>query len=167
MISLSTMSRSCRRWIAVVAILAIASAVGVGAQEDSSTTMDILRDKLRADKKLLVAANLGLTDEEGKKFWPIYDEYQAELDGLNQRLEKTLMRYADAYNASTLTDDMAKSLMAEALEIDASENAMKKKYLDRLSGAVPAMKAVRYLQIESKIRAVIQYDLADTIPLVE
>ena len=49
--------------------------------------MEILVEKLKADKKLLVAETVGLTDAEGKAFWPIYDACQAELDGINKRLK--------------------------------------------------------------------------------
>jgi hypothetical protein len=37
--------------------------------------MQILRDKIKADKKLLVAANMELTESEAKGFWPVYEEY--------------------------------------------------------------------------------------------
>ena len=104
---------------------------------------------------------------ESSAFWPIYDEYQKELEGINQRLGRTVQSYANEYNASTLTDDTAKALMNEALAIEEAEVALKKKYLARLEGVVPAMKAVRYLQMENKIRALVRYDLSTQIPLVE
>ena len=136
-------------------------------QAQSASNMDILREKLKADKKLLIAENLGLTDAESSAFWPIYDEYQKELEGINQRLGRTVQSYANEYNASTLTDDKAKALMNEALAIEEAEVALKKKYLARLEGVIPAMKAVRYLQMENKIRALVRYDLSTQIPLVE
>jgi hypothetical protein len=127
--------------------------------------MDILRDKLKADKKLLIAENLGLTEGESKVFWPIYEEYQKELEAINQRLGKAIQSYAQDYNAKTLTDEKAKTLMTEALAIEEAEVALKKKYLDKLSGVIPATKAARYLQMENKIRALIRFDLASKIPL--
>ncbi|HSF15190.1 MAG TPA: hypothetical protein VLK65_06525 [Vicinamibacteria bacterium] len=137
------------------------------AQDQPASNMDILRDKLKADKKLLIAENLGLTEAQSAKFWPVYEEYQKELTGINQRLVKVIQSYANEYNASTLTDAKAKSLMEEALSIEEAEVALKKKYLARLEGVIPAMNAVRYLQIENKIRALIRFDLAASIPLVE
>ncbi|HEY7697420.1 MAG TPA: hypothetical protein VIE88_03350 [Vicinamibacteria bacterium] len=127
--------------------------------------MDILRDKLKADKKLLIAENLGLTEGESKVFWPVYEEYQKELEAINQRLGKAIQSYAQDYNAKTLTDEKAKTLMTEALAIEEAEVALKKKYLDKLSGVIPATKAARYLQMENKIRALIRFDLASKIPL--
>ena len=147
---------------------AVLTAVPAFAQSKSAdTTMQILLDKVKADKKLVVAANMDLTDAEGKAFWPIYDDYQKDLQGLNERLAKTILAYADAYNKNTLTDEQANSLASEALAIDQDEVTMRKTYTTRLNGLLPGKKVARYLQIENKIRAVIRYQLADNIPLAE
>jgi hypothetical protein len=90
--------------------------------------MQILLDKVKADKKLVVAANMELNDADGKAFWPIYDAYQKELQAINDRLA-----YADAYNKSTLTDAQAKQFSDEALAIDQDEIAMRKTCAARLS----------------------------------
>lgn len=149
---------------AVFATAAIASRASA-VQDQPASNMDILRDKMKADKKLLIAENLGLTEAESKVFWPIYEEYQKELEAINQRLGKTIQGYAQDYNAKTLTDEKAKTLMTEALAIEEAEVALKKKYLDKLNGVIPAIKAARYLQMENKIRALIRFDLAAKIPL--
>ena len=60
--------------------------------------MEILRQKVKADKKLVVAQNLQLTDAEGAKFWPLYEAYQKDLQAINQRLLAAIAAYADAYN---------------------------------------------------------------------
>jgi hypothetical protein len=147
---------------------AVLTAVPAFAQSKSAdTTMQILLDKVKADKKLVVATNMDLTDAEGKAFWPIYDDYQKDLQGLNERLAKTILAYADVYNKNTLTDEQANSLANEALAIDQDEVTMRKTYTTRLNGVLPGKKVARYLQIENKIRAVIRYQLADNIPLAE
>jgi hypothetical protein len=153
----------------VILCVAALTAVPAFAQNKSSadTNMQILLDKVKADKKLLVAANMDLTDAEGKAFWPIYDAYQKDLQGLNERLAKTILSYAEAYNKNTLTDEQAYSLANAVLAIDQDEVDMRKTYGARLNGALPGKKVARYLQIENKIRAVIRYEMADHIPLVE
>lgn len=134
-------------------------------QDQPASNMEILRDKIKADKKLLIAENLGLIEAESKAFWPVYEEYQKELEAINQRLGKMIQSYAQEYNAKTLTDDKARALMTEALAIEEAEVALKKKYMDRLNGVVPAIKAARYIQMENKIRALLKFDLAAEIPL--
>src|SRR5262245_22777535 len=93
------------------------------AQEKSSseTNMQILEEKIKADKKVLIAGNMQLTDAEAKAFWPVYDDYQKELQGINGQIKKAIESYAEAYNANTLTDEMAKKLMNDVMSIDESE----------------------------------------------
>jgi len=153
-----------------IVVLCGAALTGVptfAQSKSADTNMQILLDKVKADKKLVVAANMDLTDAEGKAFWPIYDAYQKDLQGLNDRLSKMIVAYADAYNRNTLTDQQANSLATEALAIDRDEVTLRTTYAAKLNGVLPGKKVVRYLQIESKIRAVVRYQLADNIPLVE
>lgn len=145
----------------------VLTTVSVCAQDKpSDANMQILLDKVKADKKLVVAANMSLTADEAKAFWPIYDAYQQELQAINDRLGATILAYADAYNKNTLTDQDAIRLADAALAIDQDEIALRKKYAARLNGLVPGKKVARYLQIENKIRAAIRYELAAGIPLV-
>jgi hypothetical protein len=147
--------------------LAALIAVPVLAQDKPANNMEILRQKIKADKKLVVAANMELTETEAKGFWPVYEAYQADLDKLNERLAKLIVRYADLYQKNTLTDEAAKSLLDEALAIEQAEVTMKQGYVPKLSAALPATKVARYLQIENKIRAVIKFEMADGIPLAK
>ena len=137
------------------------------AQTAGTSNMDILRQKLKADKKLVVAANMELTDAEAKGFWPVYDAYQKDLQSLNERLKKAILSYADAYNNRTLTDERAKQLADEAIAIDEKEIQMRKACAAKLASILPGKKAARYLQIENKVRAALRYELAGGIPLVE
>jgi hypothetical protein len=136
------------------------------AQEKPADNMEILRQKIRADKKLLVALNMELTEAEAKNFWPIYEQYQKELQKMNQRMVNVLESYADDFRRKSLTDDKAKKLIDEALAIDKAEADLKSAYAPKLTKALPVRKAVRYLQIENKIRALVRYDLASGVPLV-
>ena len=133
----------------------------------TADNLQILRDKIRADKKLLVAANMELTESEAKGFWPIYDEYQKDLHGINRRIAAQLESYAADLRSRTLTDGGAKKLIDESVSIEQAEADLKPRYAPQLGKVLPARKVVRYLQIENKIRAVVRYDLATGVPLVE
>ena len=136
------------------------------AQDKPADNMQILRDKIRADKKLVVATNMELTETEAKNFWPIYEQYQKDLQKINQRMANLLESYADDFRNKSLTDEKAKKLINDALAIDRAEADLKTTYARKLSNALPIRKVVRYLQIENKIRAVVKYDLASGVPLV-
>jgi hypothetical protein len=151
----------------VFGAIALTSVPAVGQGTAADTNMQILREKVKADKKLVVAANLDLNDAEAKAFWPIYDAYQHDLQGINERLAKGILQYADAYNSNSLSDEQAKGLTNEALAIDQDEITLRKTYAAKLGPMLPAKKVARYLQIENKIRAAIRYDMATGIPLVQ
>jgi len=143
------------------------SAGTVLAQPMTTDTMEALKAKVKADKKLVVSANMNLTDAEAKAFWPVYDSYQKDLGGINQRMGKLIMSYADAYNSNTLDDAKAKALVNEAVSIDEADVALKKSYIPKLEKVLPAKKVAVYYQIENKIRALLRYELAGQIPLAK
>jgi hypothetical protein len=136
------------------------------AQQKPANNMQILAEKIKADKKLVVADNMGLTESEAKAFWPIYDAYQNDLAQLNARLYKLIETYAGYYNSDTLTDAKAKELTDGAVAIDAAELELKKSYLPKFYSVLPAVKVARYMQIENKIRAIVNLEIAGQVPLV-
>jgi hypothetical protein len=154
------------RWITALTI-ATALATPMLAQNTANTNMDILRQKIKSDKKLVVAQNLQLTDAEGAAFWPVYDAYQTELQKINQRIAATVKAYATAYNKGPIDNETAKKLLEESVAIDEAEAKLKSTTVPKVMKVLPAMKAARYIQIENKIRALVRYELADNIPLVE
>ena len=137
------------------------------AQDKPADNMQILRDKIKADKKLVVAANMELTESEAKAFWPIYEQYQKDLQKINQSMARVLEGYAEDNRNKSLTDEKAKKLIDDAVAIDQSEADLKSVYAPKLSKALPVKKVARYLQIENQIRAVVKYDLAQGVPLVK
>jgi predicted outer membrane protein len=138
-----------------------------GAQDKPADNMQILRDKVHADKKLLVATNMELTESEAKGFWPIYEQYQKDLQKINRRLANLVESYAADFRKQSLTDDKAKKLIDESVGIELAEAKLKSEYAPKLSKVLPAKKVARYLQIENKIRAVVKYDLASGVPPVK
>lgn len=156
--------------IALFLMLVFALSISVPAiatEQPTDSDMQILLEKIKADKKLLVAANMNLSDPEAKKFWPVYDAYQVELKKLNKRVAALIESYADDYNNNSVTDAKAKKMISEMVSIAEAEAAMKKSFVPKLYKALPAIKAARYLQIENKIRAALQYELASAVPLVK
>lgn len=138
------------------------------AEEDNTTSnMEILRQKITADKKLLVASNMDLTEAEAKAFWPVYDAYQKDLQQIDQRLNKVINDYATAFNKGAMSNETATQLIDEAIAIEMAEANLKRLYVPKLSKVLPGTKVARYIQIENKIRAIVRYELAALIPLAE
>jgi len=141
-------------------------ATPVIAQEAANTNMEIFMQKVKADKKLLVATNMELTDAEAKGFWPLYDAYQKDLEQVNGRLGKVIKEYADAYNKGPVPNDTAKRLLNDALGVEEAELKLKRSYAEKVEKVLPATKVARYIQIENKVRAAVRFGLAAAIPLV-
>jgi Spy/CpxP family protein refolding chaperone len=137
------------------------------SQEKPADNMQVLHDKIKADKKLLVSENLNLTESEAKGFWPVYEEYQKHLAALNRRIAKLVKSYAEAYQANTLTDEKARKLTAEFVAIEKADGALQASFVPKLDKVLPPKKVAMFLQIESKIRAAVKYGLAAKVPLVE
>jgi len=152
---------------AAVTMMLFCSMPYLVAQDKPADNMQILREKIKADKKLVVAANMQLTDAEAKAFWPVYDAYQADLQKVNQRLGALIKNYANEYNKGAVSGETAKKLVNEMLAVEDAELKLKRSYVPKLEKVIPGVKVARYMQVENKIRAVIKYELAANIPLVQ
>lgn len=135
------------------------------AQEKPADTMEFVLEKIRADKKLLVAENLQLTETEAKGFWPVYGRYQDELFLLRSRAVKLIKDYGDAYDQ--MTNDTAKKLLDEYMTIEALGLKLRQAYLPKFRAVLPEVKVVRYYQIENKIHAALAYEIGAKIPLMK
>jgi hypothetical protein len=112
-----------------------------------------------------VERNMQLTPEEAAKFWPVYDAYQKDLDKIIQRQNRALLDYINA--ESKMTDANAKRIAGDYVAADVDEMKLREKTLKKLSTSLPPKKAVRFLQIENKIRTLQRYDIAEQMPLVK
>ncbi|HEX4781358.1 MAG TPA: hypothetical protein VH301_11435 [Usitatibacter sp.] len=127
-------------------------------------TADKLRMEARTDKRGLVERNMELTSEEAKRFWPVYDRYQRDLERILRRQNRAMNDYIHA--EASMTDANAKRIGREIVESDADEQKLRERTLGKLLSVLPARKAVRYFQIENKVRAVQRYDIAEHMALV-
>jgi len=151
----------------ILSILGLLMAMVIPAisQEKPSENMQIVLEKIRADKKLLVAENMQLTETEAKAFWPVYDQYQDELFLLRAHTARLIRDYANAYEK--MTNDTAKNLLDELMIIETLGPKLRQAYLPKFREVLPEVKVVRYYQIENKIQAALSYEIAADIPLMK
>jgi len=135
------------------------------AQDAPSNNMDIVREKVRADKKLFILQNLTLTESQAKGFWPIYDSYQKDLQKLGNRLVALISNYAKEYR--TMSDEAAKKLTDDYLDINSDLQALRKAYLPKFQKVLPHTKVASYYQLEQKVHALMTFELAGRIPLMK
>ena len=151
----------------IAAIMICIVAVPALAQDKPADNMDIVREALAAQKKLLISENLPLTEDEATAFWPIYEEFQAALKTTNDADMKVIEEFAQYYNTDTMTDEIAEKLIKKSMANKGERLKLQDKYFSKFLKAIPAKKVARYYQLENKVRAVIDYDLASQIPLID
>ena len=149
-------------FVGLAIMLFVAPALALGA---GNTEMELLSEKIKADKKLLVGINMSLTNEEARDFWPVYEAYQKELQTVNLELGELIVEFAEAYAKGPIPNETAKQIRNDVLVLEEKEVKLKRTYGDKMEKVIPAWKVMRYMQIESKIRAVIKFELARQIPL--
>lgn len=159
-------------WLAIVTTgstqTATAPATGAADKEQhriSDQDLTLMRQDIRSKKKQLIAQNLKLTDTEATKFWPIYDQYTAELVKINNKKYATIQEYADKFG--TLTDEQATTLMRQWMEVDVSAAQLRAKYLPIVSQAIGGKKGATFAQLDRRVSLMIELQLASQVPLVQ
>ena len=151
--------------LALVAAIMLAPAAWAQDKAGEMTDMAALRAAVQADKKALVTQTLALTPAEAKKFWPAYEQYRRSTDMANR--ERNLALEGLIGSNKPMSDLYAKNLANALVTADDAEIKARRTLYKQVMKALPATKAARYLQLESKIRAMQAYDIAATFPLVK
>ncbi len=122
-------------------------------------------DQSDQDRKRLVADNLPLTEAEARRFWPLYERFELEIAKLAERRKTIINTLGEHYD--DMSDAMAKQLILEQLNYQEDRLKLMKSYLPRFEKTLPAKKLARFYQIEGRIRAAIEAEIAERIPLIQ
>ena len=142
-----------------------AQGANAGSNTASETDIKLLREDIRSERKRLVAANMPLTDTEATKFWPIYDQYAAEVSKLGDTRVALIKEYAQSYD--TMTDAQANDLMSRSAAIDQQFSALLTKYVPIFERVISAKKTAKWYQIDRRLDLLINLELAANIPMVD
>ncbi len=127
--------------------------------------MEVQRAALKTEKKAIVADAMQLSDQESTVFWPVYNEFNDKMYTLNTKKYYMIKDFAD--NFDTMTDEKAIELTAEALKIEQEVQNLKKQYFKKFQKVLSGKQVLRYFQVENKIKALIDAQIASEIPLLE
>jgi hypothetical protein len=140
-----------------------------GARQDSQTISDqdiqLLRKDIRSQKKQVIAANVPLTDAEAQKFWPVYDQYTAELVQINNDKYALIKEYAQNYD--NFTDAQAEDWSKRLLKWDADVAALRQKHWPNFRKVLSAKKGAMYEQVERRAQMLIDVQLASQVPMLQ
>ena len=148
-----------------IAMTGTAQAATSTAAAAPTQSMDALRQQIKASPRAVMESSLDLTASEAQKFWPLYDRYHRNLDRIVARQNNAILDYI--HSEPTMTSANAKRIANEMLKADADELRLREKLLRDALGVLPARKAVRYIQLETRIRTLSRYDVADQLSLVK
>lgn len=127
--------------------------------------VDLLRKDVRSQKKQIIAANLQLTDAEAEKFWPVYDQYTAELVKVNDSKYAAVKEYAQNYG--TLTDEQATSLTKQILAVDGQVAQLRERYVPIVGKVLSGKKTALFFQLDRRLVMLIDIQLATQLPMVQ
>jgi len=125
------------------------------------------RAELQAERQEILRQELRLTESESLSFWPIYDNYRRDMMQVRDRQVEMITGYLQAYDSGELRDSYADKLLKDYFTIENDVLKVKKKYLPKFRKNLSALHVARFYQIENKIDAEIDVNLADMIPLVD
>jgi hypothetical protein len=131
----------------------------------SDQDINLLRKDLRSKRKQLIAANLKLTDTEAAKFWPIYDQYVAELILINDKKFAVIQDYAD--NWGKITDEQSLSFIRQWMDSDIAAAQLRQKYVPIVSKVLDGRKTATFMQLDRRIAMMIELQVASQLPLVQ
>jgi len=134
-------------------------------QDNPDQDIDMLRKDIRYQKRQIIATNVPLTDAEAKKFWPVFDQYTADLVHINNDKYALIKDYAQSYD--TMTDAQAEDWAGRVLRLDAEVAALRQRYWANFLKVLPAKKAALYEQVERRTQMVIDVQLAAQFPLIQ
>jgi len=149
----------------IVLVTVLVGALPAVAQVSDTDYLEQLRTEIQTDRQALVAASLGLTDEEGAAFWPVYRDYRNDMAKIGDRMQKLIQDFAEIWGIAT--EEQAKTMVNEMLAIQRDQLKVRKSHLSKFRKVLPEVKVARFLQIENKIDAIVNLGLAESIPLVE
>ena len=136
-----------------------------GDDGDMTSEVALTRAAIQVRRQALVTAVMDLEGKEADAFWPLYREYRQEMAKVGDRFVKVLDTYLKSYE--NLTDDQAKKILDEYLSIERARHSVKSKYVGKFNKVIPPKKVARFFQIDNKMDAVINAELAQTIPLAK
>ena len=157
--------------IAIVALAAVAASIG-RAQEESFDAREqnfrayvtLLRTDIKAERKDIINAIMQFNDSDATKFWPIFQQYDAELTTIGDGRMKLIVDYARNYE--NLTNEQADALMSKAFELEA-QRAILKKYFDKMKAQLSATQAAKFFLVENQIQHIIDLQISASLPVVQ
>ncbi len=134
------------------------------AENTAQDELSLFRASLRIDRRDFVKEAMDLNEEDAKKFWSLYHQYEADMMKLNDKRLALIKDYAD--NFKNMTESKADDLVKRSFEYRKSRNALLEKYYGKIAKATSKMVGARFLQVEGVLQGAGDVAVGASIPLM-
>jgi hypothetical protein len=144
-----------------------ADAPVAAAPEKPITAADLegLRAELRSSKKQAVAASLKLTDAEATRFWPVYDQYAADIIKIKNDQYQLIAEYLNTFGK--YDDAKATDFINRWLDLDVRTTALRARYAPIVGRVLPGVKTASFFQIDRRLQMLVDLNLASRLPVLQ
>ena len=122
---------------------------------------------ISANKKLQIAKYMVFTEQEDKFFWSVYADYEKEMDNVYRQKFQLLKEFQQGNEGRTITDDRANQMLDRFLGLENQMLSIKQSYLPKFRSILPGKKVARFYQIDNKLDAIVDHELAIKVVLIQ
>jgi len=132
------------------------------AQTDQDL-IEVARSVVTADRQAVVVATMQFTDTEAKDFWPLYRQYRSDMAKTSDELVNLVLEYAKVY--PNVPEEQAKRMLKTYTYLQQKQAEKRAAHLQKFAKVLPAAKALRFAQVETRLDLLVQLQLAAGVPL--
>jgi hypothetical protein len=152
------------KYLSVLALL-LSLSTSAAAQTAMDEQIALARQSAHTDRKILIMGNVQFNSDESAEFWPAWKQYRAAVSANGDRMLNLIRDFAENYEG--MTNLKANELMTDSFSIKMQDLVVKQQFAKEINNFLPAQKVMRIIQIENKLDAAIQMQLAAEIPLIK
>ena len=128
--------------------------------------LQLLRSDLNSAKVQLVDSILKLSEDDAKKFWPIYRDYENELGKQAIGRMELIKEFVQAHRDGSFDNGKAKEIAKRWFSTQRARLDLLEKYHSKIEKTLTSVQAGQFLQIENQIGLFIDVTIASEMPTV-
>ena len=148
-----------------VLVLILSFSTVASAQTPLDDQIALARQSAHTDRKVILMGNVNFTSSESAEFWPAWKQYRAAMAANGDRRLALIKDFAEHYEG--MTDQKANELMTDHFSIAMQDVVIMQNFAKNINKFLTAQKVMRVIQIENKLDAAIDLQLASEIPLAK
>lgn len=146
-------------------ILSIMLSINFVYAQNTDDYIEILKSELKTNKKTIITQTMEFSDQQSSVFWPIYGEFEKEMEDLNNERIANIKNFAANYE--NMNDEKATELIKEAFDFQSDRVSLNEEYFAKLSEALSPTVAAKFMQLQQQIQLVVDLSIASNLPLVK